>query len=155
MWLLGSMTHSLYSYVLVLTAFISVLAMPWLRHKSLSDRYSKSIYPWIHSFIALSAWGVKCIHWLTPDESTTKQKSEPEKVGWAEYITVETMGEYLCSVICVIVASLLIVYRIFTVYHPKADILHALRRTFASYLCSAYFPLEEVRKIDLEFPHAK
>ena len=54
--------------------------------------FSKSIYPWIHSFMALSAWGVKYIHRLTPNESITKQKSEPEMVGWAVDITAETMG---------------------------------------------------------------
>lgn len=70
------------------------------------------------------------------------------------YIGMEISGEYLCNVIRVTVSSLLIVDRIFTVCHHKADIPHSRQGTFASYLCPAHFPLEEVGKIDLEL-HAK
>ncbi len=60
---------------------------------------------------------------------------------------------FKCNVIRV--GSLLIVYRISTVRPHKADILHSRQCTFASYLRSAHFPLEEVGKIDSELLHAK
>lgn len=64
-------------------------------------------------------------------------------------------GEHLCHVIPVTFGSLQIFDRISTVGHNDGDTLHSRQCTFASYLCCAHFPLEEVEKIDLQLLHAK
>lgn len=66
---------------------------------------------------------------------------------------MEITEEYLCIVIRFSLCFLL--DRIFIVRHRKADIIQSRHCTFASYLCTPHFTLEQVRKMDLQLLKAK
>lgn len=66
---------------------------------------------------------------------------------------MEITEEYLCIVIRFTLCFLL--YRIFIVRHRKADIIQSRHCTFASYLCTPHFTLEQVGKMDLQLLYAK
>lgn len=83
---------------------VSLQCHAWVT--SIYPEFSKSIYPWIHNYMALSAWGRKYIYWLIPNEGITTQNlsqkwsDEQGALPWRSRENIYAMWYELQSVPC-------------------------------------------------------